>query len=46
MQELTGTTYPYTQLGKPSAATYAFAETVLHKLLQDTHGPVERLPAV
>ncbi|KAF7796076.1 hypothetical protein EIP86_007247 [Pleurotus ostreatoroseus] len=45
-KELTGTTYPYTQLGKPSAATYAFAETVLHKLLQDTHGPTKQLPAV
>ncbi|KAJ3534081.1 hypothetical protein NM688_g7188 [Phlebia brevispora] len=46
-KELTGSNYPYTQYGKPTAATYQFAETVLRKILEDLQGKaVHQMPSV
>jgi HAD superfamily hydrolase (TIGR01456 family) len=38
-QSLTGSTYPYIQLGKPSEATYNFAEIMLKHRLQSVPKP-------
>ncbi|KAJ8596368.1 HAD-superfamily hydrolase [Rhizopogon salebrosus TDB-379] len=38
-QSLTGSTYPYTQFGKPTEATYKFAESMLKRRLQDVSTP-------
>lgn len=47
MQALTGATYPYIQYGKPSAATYEFAEQVLKDRVQEIYGEeVEKMPNV
>ncbi|KAI0360927.1 HAD-superfamily hydrolase [Trametes cingulata] len=44
---LTGKTYPYVQYGKPTTATYKFAEKVLKDRLEELQGgPVERMPTV
>ncbi|KAJ3490351.1 hypothetical protein NLI96_g1470 [Meripilus lineatus] len=44
---LTGATYPYIQYGKPSAATYEFAEQVLKDRVQEIYGEeVEKMPNV
>lgn len=39
IQSLTGSTYPYTQFGKPTEATYKFAESMLKRRLQDVSTP-------
>ncbi|KIM78996.1 hypothetical protein PILCRDRAFT_823860 [Piloderma croceum F 1598] len=44
-KELTGSTYPYLQYGKPTAETYRFAERVLTDRIQELYG-VRRLPSV
>lgn len=44
-QELTGSTYPYLEYGKPTAETYKFAERVLTDRIQELYG-VKRLPSV
>jgi len=33
LQSLTGSSYPHTQLGKPTEATYKFAEVMIKRLL-------------
>lgn len=38
-QSLTGSTYPYTQFGKPTEATYNFAEVMLRHRLQGVPKP-------
>lgn len=38
-KSLTGTPYPYTQFGKPTAATYTFAEQMLREQLLDQSSP-------
>ncbi|KAJ8480740.1 hypothetical protein ONZ51_g6464 [Trametes cubensis] len=44
---LVGKAYPYVQYGKPTTATYKFAEKVLKDRLEELQGgPVDRLPAV
>ncbi|THH00341.1 hypothetical protein EW026_g2177 [Hermanssonia centrifuga] len=44
---LTGTTYPYVQYGKPTSATYEFAEQVLRDRLEELQGvPVTQIPTV
>lgn len=44
---LTGRTYPYTQYGKPTAATYKFAEQVLRDRLAEIRGrAVSEMPQV
>ncbi|KAH9894895.1 HAD-like domain-containing protein [Cubamyces lactineus] len=44
---LVGKTYPYVQYGKPTTATYKFAEKVLKDRLEELQGrPVDRLPTV
>ncbi|CDO77700.1 hypothetical protein BN946_scf184969.g51 [Trametes cinnabarina] len=44
---LVGKTYPYVQYGKPTTATYRFAEKVLKDRLEELQGGhVERLPTV
>ena len=46
-QELTGSAYPYTQYGKPTAATYKFAENVLRERLAEIQGgAVRSMPSV
>lgn len=45
IQALTGSTYPYIQYGKPTAATYSFAEKVLTDRLEALYGH-RRLPPV
>ena len=55
-QSLTGRMYPYVQYGKPTTATYAFAEQLLRQRLRelllqqgnqgDTIGEIERTPNV
>lgn len=39
-QSLTGSTYPYIQIGKPTEATYKFAETMLKYRLQSISKPL------
>ncbi|KAF8633630.1 hypothetical protein AX15_001319 [Amanita polypyramis BW_CC] len=41
---LTGSVYPYVQYGKPTAATYKFAEDVMTDLLDKNYGPGGPLP--
>lgn len=44
---LKGKPYPYTQYGKPTAATYKFAEQVLRDRLAEIQGgPVHEMPQV
>ncbi|OCH89028.1 HAD-superfamily hydrolase [Obba rivulosa] len=43
---LTGAEYPYTQYGKPTRATYKFAEQMLRDHLQELYGPVRELPQI
>ena len=46
-QALVGKAYPYVQYGKPTTATYKFAEKVLKDRLEELQGgPVDRLPTV
>ncbi|EMD37526.1 hypothetical protein CERSUDRAFT_83262 [Gelatoporia subvermispora B] len=41
---LTGAEYPYTQYGKPTQATYKFAEQMLRDHLREMYGPSKALP--
>ncbi|KAF8629173.1 hypothetical protein AX17_005758 [Amanita inopinata Kibby_2008] len=41
---LTGVSYPYIQYGKPTKATYQFAEQTMKNLLEERYGPGERAP--
>ncbi|KAI0829926.1 HAD hydrolase [Trametes gibbosa] len=44
---VSGTTYPYVQYGKPTTATYKYAEGVLRDRLEDLHGGrLEKMPNV
>ncbi|THV06710.1 HAD hydrolase [Dendrothele bispora CBS 962.96] len=44
---LNGSTYPHVvQYGKPTAATYNFAEKVLTSMLQELYGPADSSPTV
>ncbi|KAI0766854.1 HAD hydrolase [Trametes elegans] len=46
-KELVGTTYPIVQYGKPTTATYEFAERVLRDRLEELRGErIEQLPTV
>ncbi|KAI0656677.1 hypothetical protein C8Q70DRAFT_921283, partial [Cubamyces menziesii] len=46
-QALVGKAYPYVQYGKPTTATFKFAEIVLKDRLEELQGePVDRLPTV
>lgn len=39
LQSLTGSTYPHTQFGKPTEATYKFAEMMIKRRLQGLSTP-------
>ncbi|KAF5345366.1 hypothetical protein D9758_008501 [Tetrapyrgos nigripes] len=43
---LTGKTYPFVQLGKPTTETYIFAEKTLNDLLSELYGPFDSPPAI
>jgi len=45
-KSLTGAQYPFTQFGKPSRATYKFAEQMLREHLQDLYGSMKDLPQI
>ena len=46
-QSIVGHSYPYVQYGKPTAATYKFAEGVLRERLEGVHaGRIESMPRV
>ena len=45
-QSLTGQNYPYVQYGKPTEATYKFAEKVLVDRLERLYGVRSALPPV
>jgi len=41
---LTGSRYPYVQFGKPTIATYKFAEKMMLQYLEQAYGPTQKLP--
>jgi len=45
-KSLTGSTYPYIQYGKPTHATYAFAESVLAEHIEELYGVRGEIPNV
>lgn len=45
-KNLTGSTYPYVQYGKPTRATYTFAESVLAERIEELYGVQGKLPNV
>lgn len=44
LQAVTGSPYPYVQYGKPTHATYNFAESVLTERLKEMYGISDTLP--
>ncbi|KAG6886303.1 hypothetical protein C0993_006713 [Termitomyces sp. T159_Od127] len=46
LQALTGSTHPYVQYGKPTMATYNFAEAVLTARLKEIYGVADTLPNI
>ena len=44
LQALTGNEYPYVQFGKPTKATYEFAEHALKAQIQELYGSIKILP--
>jgi len=45
-QDLTGNKYPYVQFGKPSRATYEFAEQVLKAHVEELYGSIKTPPNI
>jgi len=43
---LTGNEYPYVQFGKPTKATYEFAEQVLKAQIEELYGSINMLPNI
>jgi ribonucleotide monophosphatase NagD (HAD superfamily) len=46
LQALTGSAYPHTQFGKPTEATYKFAEMMLKRRLQGVSTPSLFVPSI
>ncbi|KAG6821025.1 hypothetical protein H0H93_007915 [Arthromyces matolae] len=43
---MTGASYPYVQFGKPTMATYNFAETVLTERIKQVYRGMDSLPSI